>query len=206
MVAPVEFSNTGHFKALRSTMRYKPAMGRKNYELDQSKFLSTDEWEGLEIILRQELGSPKPARERNGLLLLLSFRTGARAGEILAIRRSDFFERDRKILIRGTKGSKNREIVLPQYLARHLGSYLTRNPELDVIFPISYHRLRQIWDWYRPAAKKFHSLRHTFALETFRKTHNIHLVQMALGHRSIQNTMIYVEYYYSTLELKKAIF
>ncbi len=178
-------------------------MPSAKHQLDQTKFLSEEEWGSLEKVCRAALSTQD---ERNALLILLSFRTGARAGEILALRSGDFFPKHAKILIRGSKGSKNRELVLPAYLARHLESYLKRHPELDRIFPIGYHRLRQIWDWYRPAKKRFHSLRHTFALETFKKTHDVHLVQMALGHRSIQNTMIYVEYYYSTLELKKAIF
>lgn len=178
-------------------------MRMPTHQLDQSKFLTPEEWGRLEAIARRELGTE---RERNGLLLLIAFRSGARAGEVLNLAPSDFFEREGSLLIRGSKGSRNREIVLPGYLGRALASYLKRNPDLQKIFPIGYHRMRQIWDWYRPAPKRFHSLRHTFALETFKKTHDIHLVQLALGHRSIQNTMIYVEYYYSTIELKKAIF
>jgi len=174
------------------------------HQLDQSKILTPEEWAAFERNAKGSLAIPE--QERNALMLLIAFRTGARASEVLNLAPADYFVRENSILIRGLKGSRNREIVIPPYLGRALASYLKRNPDLEKMFPIGYHRLRQVWDWYRPAPKKLHSLRHTFALETFKKTHDIYLVRTALGHRSIQNTMIYVEYYYATLELKRAVF
>jgi integrase/recombinase XerC len=53
--------------------------------------------------------------------------------------------------------------------------------------------------------KKFHSLRHTFAIELYQKTKDLRLVQVALGHRNITNTMIYADYVYSQQELRKLI-
>jgi len=78
-------------------------------------------------------------------------------------------------------------------------------PSSGSLFPISYHRLYQIWHQYRPVAKKFHSLRHTFAIRLYRKTKDLRLVQVALGHRNITNTMIYADYIYSQQELRKLI-
>jgi integrase/recombinase XerC len=66
-------------------------------------------------------------------------------------------------------------------------------------------RLYQIWQFYRPVPKKFHALRHTFAIELYQKTKDLRLVQVALGHRNITNTMIYADYIYSQQELKKLI-
>ena len=75
----------------------------------------------------------------------------------------------------------------------------------DLLFPISYSRLIQIWEHYRPTHKKFHSLRHTFAIRLYKKTKDLRLVQVALGHRNITNTMIYADYVYSQQELRKLI-
>ena len=87
-----------------------------------------------------------------------------------------------------------------------LNSYVKDLPKGgNNLFPIGYHRLRQIWDWYRPVPKKFHSLRHTFAIRLYRKTKDLRLVQVALGHRNITNTMVYADYVYSQQELKKLI-
>ena len=94
---------------------------------------------------------------------------------------------------------------LLQYL--NIDKSTTLSPELmkQRIFPISYIRFHQIWDKYRPCHKKLHSLRHTFAIRLYKKTKDIRLVQFALGHRNIANTMIYADYVYSQEELKKLI-
>ncbi len=42
-----------------------------------------------------------------------------------------------------------------------------------------------------PSAISLHSLRHTFATRLLEKTHDISLVQAALGHRSISSTLLY---------------
>ena len=39
--------------------------------------------------------------------------------------------------------------------------------------------------------KKPHALRHTFAMDLYRETKNIRLVQKALGHSDLSTTMIY---------------
>ena len=82
----------------------------------------------------------------------------------------------------------------------------SQRPDLQKhLFPISYPRLVQIWQHYRPVHKKFHSLRHTFAIELYKKTKDIRLLQMALGHRNIANTMIYADYVYSQTELRRLL-
>jgi integrase/recombinase XerC len=111
---------------------------------------------------------------------------------------------DETVFIRGIKGSNDRELPIEARLFERLHRY-SRAQTSDRIFPIGYHRLRQIWDWYRPVAKKFHCLRHTFAIRLYRKTKDLRLVQVALGHRNITNTMIYADYVYSQQELKKLI-
>lgn len=136
---------------------------------------------------------------------MLGLKTGARASELLALRRSDLVGYDRAVFIRGLKGSNDREIPLVKPLFEPLEHYASQFKNADLIFPIGYHRLRQIWDWYRPAPKKFHCLRHTFAIRLYRKTRDLRLVQVALGHRNITNTMVYADYIYSQQELRKLI-
>ena len=116
----------------------------------------------------------------------------------------DLNQYDESVFIRGIKGSNDREIPLHsrffQDLLRY--SYTVTGTRL---FDISYQRLYQIWELYRPVPKKFHSLRHTFAIELYQKTKDLRLVQVALGHRNITNTMIYADYVYSQQELKRLI-
>ena len=106
------------------------------------------------------------------------------------------------ILLKGLKGSNDREIPIPDWLFNEVQKLA---PTSGRLFPVSYSRLRQIWEFYRPVPKKFHSLRHTFAIGLYKKTRDLRLVQVALGHRNITNTMVYADYVYSQQELRRLI-
>lgn len=137
-------------------------------------------------------------------MLWLALRTGARAQELLNITKADLNSYDETVFIRGIKGSNDRELPVPSMLFQGLVRLGETNQKKEV-FPITYPRLYQIWEFYRPVPKKFHALRHTFAIELYRKTKDIRLVQVALGHRNITNTMVYADYVYSQQELRKLI-
>ena len=170
------------------------------YSLNKTKYLLDPEVDRLVHILN----TYKDDDLRNCTLLWLLLHTGGRAQEILNILKSDLNNFEETVLIRGIKGSNDRELPLPKWLFQRL----LRAAELsnsDRVFPITYNRLRQIWELYRPTPKKIHSLRHTFAIRLYKKTRDLRLVQVALGHRNITNTMIYADYVYSQQELKKLI-
>lgn len=173
---------------------------QQRYSLNKNKYLLAPEQERLKKILTdyQETDS------RNCLLLWLALKTGARAQELLNIRRSDLNSYDETVFIRGIKGSNDREIPIHRDLFLRLNR-LSEKQGGNHVFPITYDRLYQIWLFYRPIPKKFHSLRHTFAIELYQKTKDLRLVQVALGHRNITNTMIYADYVYSQQELRKLI-
>lgn len=171
------------------------------YSLNKSKYLLPPEVERLNYLLKTYLDKDK----RNSVLLFLALNTGARAQELLSIRGMDLNEYEETVYIRGLKGSNDREIPLPSWLYKEVQKLATLNGSPNPIFPISYNRLRQIWQLYRPVPKKFHSLRHTFAIQLYKKTKDIRLIQVALGHRNITNTMIYADYVYSQQELRRLI-
>jgi integrase len=172
------------------------------YALNKNKYLLPTERLALEDLLKRNLDK----NPRDCLLLYLALKTGARAQEVLNLRPCDLNDSDETVFIRGLKGSNDREIPLSPSLFRKLRHFAASvsAPE-DPIFPITYHRFRQIWDLYRPANKKLHSLRHTFAIELYKKRKDVRLVQVALGHRNLMNTMIYADYVYSQSELRKLI-
>jgi len=169
------------------------------YALNKNKYLLDPEVDRLDYILNSFMDRDP----RNCLLIRLALSTGGRAQEILNLTRSDFNDHDQTVFIRGLKNSNDRELPLRSNLYESLVQ-LGPTPE-SRLFPVSYHRLRQIWEQYRPVAKSFHALRHTFAIRLYKKTKDIRLVQVALGHRNITNTMIYADYVYSQQELKKLI-
>ena len=175
-------------------------MNAQRYALNKNKYLLPPEADRLRLLIGDFLGSDP----RNCFMLALALRTGARAQEVLNLQKADLNTYDQSIFIRGIKGSNDREIPLEArfFEMLHRFSEPLTTPRL---FPIGYHRLHQIWELYRPVPKKFHSLRHTFAIELYQKTKDLRLVQVALGHRNITNTMVYADYVYSQTELRKLI-
>lgn len=167
------------------------------YSINKFKYLSEPEQEDLTTILKKFPG-------RDATLLLLLLYTGGRASEVLNIRTEDLNTHDKSVFIRGLKDSNDREIPLPNWLFDLL-VLESRKVSSGAVFKISYTRLRQIWMMYRPVPKKLHSLRHTFAIGVFKRTKDLRLVQVALGHRNIQNTLVYSEYLYSQEELRKLL-
>lgn len=170
------------------------------YSLNKNKYLLPPEVERLRKIISDfRISDP-----RNCLLIELGLRTGCRAQELLNLQKTDLNGYDESLFVRGIKGSNDREIPLHSQFFKQLESY-SQSVVGQKIFPITYDRLYQIWSHYRPVPKKFHSLRHTFAIELYQKTKDLRLVQVALGHRNITNTMIYADYVYSQQELRRLI-
>jgi len=173
-----------------------------SYQLNKSKYLLQNELTEL----RRVLGLFREKDPRNTLLIETALNTGARASELLNLKWADLDDHECTVFIKGLKGSNDREIPLKKSIYNNLKKLKnpTDKPE-HRIFKISYPRLVQIWNEYKPVHKKFHSLRHTFALNLYKKTRDLRLVQVALGHRNIENTIVYAEYVYSTQELKRLI-
>jgi len=172
------------------------------YQLNKSKYLVLSEVTELKRVL----GLFREKDLRNTLLIELALNSGARASELLNVKWTDLDDQEATVFIKGLKGSNDREIPLKRSLFNSLKKLKTQQTKYDEnLFNISYPRLVQIWNDYRPVQKKFHSLRHTFALNLYKKTRDLRLVQVALGHRNIQNTIVYAEYVYSTQELKRLI-
>jgi site-specific recombinase XerD len=170
------------------------------YALNKNKYLLSPEVERVRKLVQDfQLTDP-----RNCFLISLGLRTGARAQELLNLQKSDLNPYDQTVFIRGIKGSNDREIPLQNRFFEDFHKY-SESVSGTRIFDISYQRLYQIWEFYRPVPKKFHSLRHTFAIELYQKTKDLRLVQVALGHRNITNTMIYADYVYSQQELRRLI-
>jgi integrase len=166
--------------------------------ITRAKYLDDNEQQALIQLLRKH-------SSRDSTMLLLLLHTGARATELLNCRQSDLS--NGALLIRGIKGSRDREIPLPTWLYQ-LAIQNAANGAPGAsdakLFNISYPRLYQIWCYWRPCKKKLHSLRHTFAINLYQKTKDINFVQRALGHKSILNTMVYQEFLYTQEHWRKA--
>lgn len=177
-------------------------MSRKSprYALNKNKYLLPPEVRHLKELLTKH----EPQEPMNCLLIKTALLTGARAQETLNLEKADLDAHNETLFIKGLKNSNDREIPVPSDYFESLIKY-SKTVEGARVFPISYSRLHVIWDEFRPTPKTFHSLRHTFAIQLYQKTKDLRLVQTALGHRSISNTMIYADYLYSQEELRKLI-
>ena len=165
-------------------------MKQKTYLITKNKFLDDTEISGLLKSL---------SYDRDGLLIRLAILTGARASEILNIHTKDLSTNS--VIIHGLKNSDDREIPLPPDFVQKLKAQSSRYK----VFDIGYQRLNQIWQKYRPNKKTFHALRHTYAMQIYKQTKDLLLVQQALGHRSINNTTVYAKASNGQEQLKTAM-
>ncbi len=169
--------------------------------MNRLKYLSDDEAKTFETFLFDRMKYNK----RECLLFLLAMKTGARASELLAITKQDLDIPNRTVFIKGMKGSNDREIPIQYQLFQMLYTYAHRDGATDLVFPISYDRWYQLWLTWRPVKKSPHCLRHTAAIQLYKKTRDLKLVSTWLGHRSMSSTEVYSKYVYNQEEMRKAI-
>ena len=138
---------------------------------------------------------------RTSMILKILLYSGARRGELEALKTKDFIE-DGKLFIINTigKGNKERILYTPiKYIQKELEFYKKHNikhiaaTKTGKVMDGS-HIYRFLNGIYKKIGIKYsgaHILRHTFAKSMLAKDVNIVTVQELLGHASIQTTMIY---------------
>ena len=138
---------------------------------------------------------------RASLILKILLYSGARRGELEALRTDNFIE-DNELYVIHTigKGDKERTLYMPkEYIEKELLYYKINN--IKFIASTKSTKIMdgsQIYRFLNNTYKKFgikysgaHILRHTFAKSMIAKNVNIVTVKELLGHSSIQTTMIY---------------
>lgn len=189
-------------------------MIKKQHTITSAKVLTAEEESFLRGSLRKGLNTVEDTR--NALLFTLLLDLGPRVGELLTARVRDFNPFQGVIFIRALKGSRDRELPMLMGVAREVRKYVLAyhgmnqwhqlNPDAK-IFDLSYDRAYQLWQFYTPNQdKSLHTLRHTFATNLYRKTNDIKLVQLALGHRSINSTMVYMDFVYTQTAMRKLMY
>lgn len=183
------------------------------------KHLTDSERLELETFLKARLETDR----RNVLAILIALYSGARAQELLAIDWTDVDLKTGALRLKTLKRYKrkageseaeaiakrqaaaekhSRTIALEAWLLPPLRKLKLESPAKP--WPISYNRLGEVWRHFRTVAKPFHSLRHSYATDTYEKSgHNIRFVSKCLGHANIATTSRYLEKTYSVNEYKK---
>jgi integrase len=144
------------------------------------------------------------ASKRDKALILLAYSYGLRASEISLLRREDIDFARLKIRIQRVKGSISAEYPLRPEVAKALKSYLrTRKDNSPILFPskrglpINRRTLDYLMKRYGKLAgipkekRHFHVLKHSIATHLLDAGADIIFVKDWLGHKNIQNTIVY---------------
>ena len=153
-------------------------------------------------------------KERDRMLILFCLRTGLRNAEVCGMNVGDIKKLGQIVTtleVRATiaKNKIARRIPLVQDVRDALNDFLTwkieRNEKNDLNSPLfctlrTKNRLapRDFQRIMQSASEKIglrftpHDLRHTFGTELYRATHDLESVRIALGHSSLDTTLIYM--------------
>jgi site-specific recombinase XerD len=119
-------------------------------------------------------------KPHNAAACAMMYYCGLRRGELASIERIS----DSRIGVIG-KGSKLRQIIVPQIARPYLARAIATNP--DLVYAAIKHAARAIGEgWIHP-----HTLRHSYATNLINAGFNIREVQELLGHSSITTTQRY---------------
>lgn len=163
----------------------------------ENKFLTEEELKKQMDLLNQHQG------ERDSILLRLILFTGARTAEVIKVRKKDLA--GGAVFITAVKKSNNRNVPVPAKFFRELQDYAKDLNDDDLLFPFQTRHVRRIWDQWRVVKKGAHCLRHTFGVRLYDNRKDIHATKTALGHRNIQNTMVYLDFVEGQEKLKNSI-
>lgn len=167
--------------------------------LTQNKFLTDNEIKEL----KRNLSWTK--NRVHVMMIEFALYTGARQSEILEVVARDLND-DGTVIIHGKKGSNNRSVPLPANFYSRLKAFVKGLEANDKIFPVATRTFRHVWKQVTPnKLKSLHCLRHTMGVKLYNNCESIHTVKYFLGHKSITNSMVYLDFVESSRKAKKSI-
>jgi integrase len=152
--------------------------------------------------LRALLAAAKRKRERDWLMILLAFRHGLRASEVVGLRPDNFDSGE--ITVARLKGSLRttqplEEDADPLFNVRKgVAEWLLKTPRNQRLFKLTRERFWQLLQEYGAAAglpkhkRHPHVLKHTIAMQAIKKA-GIENVRQFLGHKSMSSTGDYLK-------------
>ncbi len=156
------------------------------------------EEERLLAVLRSAEG---PEAERDRVLVVLMLWTGIRLSSALALDVGDVDLEDGALLLRKMKGGRVERVLLDKRARKVLADHIGERTHGAVFRALkgghitARHAQRRFRAWRERAGIQNsvtpHSLRHSFAMDLYRRSGDVLLVRRALGHRSIASTLVY---------------
>jgi len=143
--------------------------------------------------------------EKHKLIFMVIYCGGLRVSEAVNLRVEDIDSRRMQICVRQGKGRKDRYTLLSEGVLKPLREYWMRERPKVWLFPsradkekpLSTGTIQRVFKVSREKAKikkpaTVHTLRHSFATHLLDDGTNLFAIQKLLGHRHIQNTLIYL--------------
>lgn len=142
------------------------------------------------------------SNQKHRLAMSLAYASGMRVGEVVELRIGDVDLENLTLLIRQSKGYKDRITIFSHTLVLALQSRMCGKGQRDYVFDSEHGKrisVRTLQSVFHHALQRahitkpatFHSLRHSFATHLLENGVDIRYVQELLGHQSISTTQIY---------------
>lgn len=181
--------------------------------VDGFKYFSSKQIKLLRRTVKDQAATGKMTPVREWMVIDLLTCTGLRVSEAANLRCGDLKlgYGDSKVFVRNGKGSISGHVVIPDSLKKHLKSYLKWKKDHNELTGKDDHLfIGQRGKWSGQAiqqtvkkylkqiniyesGKSVHALRHSYAMELYRREKDLRAVQRQLRHVSIQSTLIYAD-------------
>lgn len=149
------------------------------------------DWSELELKLK------RISNLKHRSILELACRCALRVSEVCNIKLSDIDTERMMILIRDSKGRKDRYVPVSEKLISLLFLYCENYDPIEYLFNgqfsnrYSIPSCQKIFKKYIDVSKSFHTLRHSGATQMLNKGTDIRVIRDILGHQSTRTTEIY---------------
>jgi len=132
-------------------------------------------------------------KKHHRVAYLLGFGAGLRISEILKLEPRDIDIKEKNILVRQGKGSKDRVVPLPKGFRTELLSYIPIKISVRALERSFKRGCEKAGLLKIKPSLHFHSLRHGFATQCVKSGMPIHHLRTLMGHTNISTTNVYLE-------------
>ncbi len=144
---------------------------------------------------------------RNRAILAVLSYAGLRVGELLNLKLSDIKKNDNSIKVNNAKKQSSRMVYVPSYLFFYIDEWKKVRPKNAKYLFCSRYGKKLLNDYIQKMVKRYakkidsnkdihpHCLRHSITTIWLKEGRNIRGIQKQLGHRSLNTTQIYLDYF-----------
>lgn len=144
---------------------------------------------------------------RNRAILAVLSYAGLRVGELLNLKLSDIKKNDNSIKVDNAKKQSSRMVYVPSYLFFYIDQWKKVRPKNAKYLFCSRYGKKLLNDYIQKMVKRYakkidpnkdihpHCLRHSITTIWLKEGRNIRGIQKQLGHRSLNTTQIYLDYF-----------